>query len=40
MTGGLPPISPPCEAMAEHGFYGIEDQVVAQISGWIKANSK
>lgn len=39
-SGGLPPISPPCEAKAQHGFYGIEDQVVAQISGWIKANTK
>jgi len=40
VSGGLPPISDPCEAMAEHGFYGIEDQVVAQISNWIKANTK
>ncbi len=40
VSGGLPPISPPCEAKAQHGFYGIEDQVVAQISGWIKANTK
>lgn len=40
VSGGLPPISDPCEAKAEHGFYGIEDQVVAQISGWIKANTK
>jgi dienelactone hydrolase len=40
VSGGLPPISPACEAKAEHGFYGIEDQVVAQISGWIKANGK
>lgn len=39
-SGGLPPISDPCEAKAEHGFYGIEDQVVAQISNWIKANTK
>ena len=40
VSGGLPPISPPCEAKAAHGFYGIEDQVVAQICSWIKANSK
>jgi poly(3-hydroxyalkanoate) synthetase len=39
-SGGLAPISPPCEAKAQHGFYGIEDQVVAQISGWIKANTR
>jgi hypothetical protein len=25
----------PCEAMAHHGFNGIEDQVVAKIAGWI-----
>lgn len=40
VSGGLPPISQPCEAKAAHGFYGMEDQVVAQISGWIKANTK
>ena len=40
VSGGLPPISPACEAKAEHGFYGIEDQVVAQVSGWIKSNTK
>jgi len=40
VSGGLPPISDACEAKSEHGFYGIEDQVVAQISGWIKSNTK
>ena len=40
VSGGLPPISQPCEAKAEHGFYGIEDSVVARIAGWIKSNSK
>ena len=40
VSGGLPPVSPACEAKAEHGFYGIEDQVVAQISNWIKSNTK
>jgi hypothetical protein len=39
-SGGLAPISPPCEAKAEHGFYGIEPAVVAQIAGWIKSNGK
>ena len=39
-SGGLAPISPPCEAKAEHGFYGIEPAVVAQIAGWIKSNTK
>ncbi len=38
---GLPPISDlRCEAKSEHGFYGIEDSVVAQIAAWIKSNSK
>jgi hypothetical protein len=40
VSGGLPPISDPCEAKSEHGFYGIEDSVVAQIAGWIKSNGK
>ncbi|HXP75270.1 MAG TPA: alpha/beta hydrolase [Stellaceae bacterium] len=40
VSGGLAPISPPCEARAEHGFYGIEDSVVAQIANWIKSNTK
>jgi len=40
VSGGLPPISDPCEAKAQHGFYGMEDQVVAQIAGWIKANTR
>lgn len=39
-SGGLAPISPPCEAKAEHGFYGIEPAVVAQIANWIKSNGK
>jgi pimeloyl-ACP methyl ester carboxylesterase len=40
VSGGLPPISDSCEAKSEHGFYGIEDSVVAQIAAWIKSNSK
>jgi dienelactone hydrolase len=40
VSGGLPPVSEPCEAKAEHGFYGIEPGVVAQIAAWIKSNSK
>ena len=40
VSGGLPPISEPCEAKAEHGFYGIETTVVPQIANWIKANGK
>jgi len=40
VSGGPPPISDACQAQAEHGFYGIEDSVVAQIAAWIKSNSK
>lgn len=35
--GGDPPRSGPCEAMSEHGFFGIEDEVVGAIADWIKA---
>lgn len=30
--GGLPPISDPCEAKAQHGYYGIETAVVEAIT--------
>jgi len=30
--------SAPCEALSQHGYYGIEDQVVPQIAAWIKAH--
>ena len=32
-------ISPPCKARSPHGYYGIEDQVVAPVIAWIKAHS-
>ncbi|HXX37451.1 MAG TPA: alpha/beta hydrolase [bacterium] len=35
VSGGAPPRSQPCEALSPHGFYGIEAQVVDQISTWI-----
>jgi len=39
--GGSPaPNADPCEANSEHGYFGIEDQVVAQISTWIKSNAQ
>ncbi len=34
-SGGLPPKSEPCEAMAQHGFYGIEAQVMNAIADFI-----
>jgi hypothetical protein len=39
-TGGKRPISKPCYTLSEHGFYGIEEEVVSAISDFIKSNSK
>lgn len=33
--GGSPPRSGPCKAMSQHGFLGIEDEVVAAIAAFI-----
>lgn len=38
LDGGNAPKSEPCQALAQHGFYGIEDQAVARIAQFIKAN--
>lgn len=35
VSGGAPPKSQPCEALSPHGLYGIEPQVVDEISTWI-----
>ncbi len=40
LDGGLPPQSEPCEAKAQHGFFGIEKQAVDKIAAFVKANSK
>jgi len=37
-TGGKPPLSKPCEAKSEHGFYGIEEAVVGDIVQFIKGH--
>jgi hypothetical protein len=37
-TGGSKPVSKPCDALSQHGFYGIEDQVVADMVAFIRAN--
>jgi alpha/beta superfamily hydrolase len=37
-TGGSEPISGPCTAKSEHGFLGLEDEVVAAIAEFIKRN--
>lgn len=36
-SGGDAPQSPPCEPLAPHGYFGIEDRVVDAIAGWISA---
>jgi hypothetical protein len=36
VTGGSPPQSDPCEPLARHGYFGIEDEVVGDIVKWIK----
>lgn len=36
--GGSPPISAPCEAKAQHGYLGIEGEVIAAIAAWIRAH--
>lgn len=38
LDGGLPPRSAPCEAMAQHGYLGIEAKAVDTIASFIKAN--
>ncbi len=38
--GGQTPRSGPCEALAQHGFLGIEDKVVDDIVAFIKEHSK
>lgn len=35
LTGGRTPKSDPCEAMSQHGFFGIEDQAVKAMTDWI-----
>jgi hypothetical protein len=33
--GGDPPLAGPCEALAAHGYYGIEDKVAGAIADWM-----
>lgn len=37
-TGGDSPLSGPCDARAQHGFFGIENDVVKTIADWIKSH--
>lgn len=38
LEGGSPPLSEPCLARAQHGFFGIEEQAVNGIVKFIKSN--
>lgn len=40
LDGGDPPQSDPCEAKSQHGFFGIDDEAVGKIAGFVKANSQ
>ena len=40
VDGGDPPQSKPCGALSQHGFLGIEQQVVSAIGHWIKSVQK
>lgn len=35
VSGGKPPESPPCEPLAQHGFYGKEPETVDAIAAWM-----
>jgi dienelactone hydrolase len=35
VTGGIPPASGPCEALSNHGFYGVEQPVVRVMTDWL-----
>lgn len=35
VKGGKPPESPPCEPLAQHGFYGKEAETVDAIAAWM-----
>ena len=37
-TGGKPPLSKPCKAESEHGFFGIEEEVVKDITLFVKSH--
>ena len=37
-SGGSPPESTECEALAAHGYFGIEREVVDAIADWILKN--
>jgi pimeloyl-ACP methyl ester carboxylesterase len=40
IDGGPAPRSTPCEAYAQHGFFGVEKEAVDKIVAFVKANSR
>lgn len=39
VRGGLPPVDPPCQPRAPHGYYGREAVVVQAIVAWLRGQS-
>ncbi len=37
-TGGSAPVTGPCDAKAQHGYFGLEASVVKTIADWIKSH--
>ncbi len=35
VTGGIAPASGPCDALSNHGFYGVEQPVIRVITDWL-----
>ena len=40
LDGGAKPVSEPCQAKSQHGYFGIEAQAVDAIAKFIKANAR
>ncbi len=40
LQGGAAPVSEPCEARSQHGFFGIETEAVDAIARFIESNGK
>jgi predicted alpha/beta-fold hydrolase len=39
VTGVIPPASGPCDALSNHGFYGVEQPVIRVITDWLAGKS-
>jgi dienelactone hydrolase len=35
VAGGIPPASGPCDALSNHGFYGVEQPVIRVMTDWL-----